>query len=314
MAGLDAASNFQLNAVTGVTPSTYLEVDGSTPANVISNATTTTVSTAWLKSTAAGTPAALNITNTASAGAAQINLSGDAGFIGTFNVDAAGQVNVRTGPTNNLSMGSGTLGTVTLSSNSGTILVASNSGLIALDTGSGLGDFRLLASGSIQMQRPNLTPAGLLQITTVATGAPQTVSTTAFLTGAAGNLTPVLSFGGASVGITYGSQKGEYSQIGNTVSYAIQINLTSKGSSTGVAVISGFPVAVGASGPAIYNANITLYNSVLTAATLPTGFHSTTQFALESFSPYAAGTAAALVDTNFTNTTILLMQGHYFTA
>src|SRR5271170_4191057 len=47
-----------------------------------------------------------------------------------------------------------------------------------------------------------------------------------------GNWSPNLAFGGASVGITYGVQYGEYTVIGNLVFYTAYIELTSKGSST----------------------------------------------------------------------------------
>lgn len=62
-----------------------------------------------------------------------------------------------------------------------------------------------------------------------------------------GSFTPTLSFGGASVGITYNSgapQYGKYTKIGNVVFFQCGFSLTSKGSSTGQAAISGLPFAV----------------------------------------------------------------------
>ena len=61
--------------------------------------------------------------------------------------------------------------------------------------------------------------------------------------------TPVLEFGGGTTGITYGSQLGRYARIGNIVFVRINLVLTSKGSSTGTAEITGLPYAVG-TGPA----------------------------------------------------------------
>ena len=58
-----------------------------------------------------------------------------------------------------------------------------------------------------------------------------------------GTFTPTLSFGGASVGITYSQQFGKYTQIGNIVFCYADLQLTSKGSSTGMALINGLPVA-----------------------------------------------------------------------
>jgi hypothetical protein len=56
-----------------------------------------------------------------------------------------------------------------------------------------------------------------------------------------GTWTPSLKFGGASVGMTYGSRVGSYTKIGNLVTASCFIALTSKGSSTGAAAIQGFP-------------------------------------------------------------------------
>ena len=53
--------------------------------------------------------------------------------------------------------------------------------------------------------------------------------------------TPVLAFGGGSTGITYSTQEGYYSRIGNIVWYSVFIVLTNKGSSTGINTITGLP-------------------------------------------------------------------------
>lgn len=58
----------------------------------------------------------------------------------------------------------------------------------------------------------------------------------------AGTWTPTLSFGGASTGITYGpSNSGHYRKIGQIVFLCGALQLTSKGTSTGDAAISGIP-------------------------------------------------------------------------
>jgi hypothetical protein len=58
-----------------------------------------------------------------------------------------------------------------------------------------------------------------------------------------GNWTPVLVFGVGSTGITYGTQQGRYTKVGRTVTIRFEIALTSKGSSTGEASITGLPFA-----------------------------------------------------------------------
>lgn len=60
-----------------------------------------------------------------------------------------------------------------------------------------------------------------------------------------GTWTPVLAFGGASVGVTYGIQTGEYLKVGDLVWVNCQMVLTSKGVSVGIATISGLPFQVG---------------------------------------------------------------------
>jgi len=60
-----------------------------------------------------------------------------------------------------------------------------------------------------------------------------------------GTWTPTITFGGGSTGIAYSgsSRLGKYTKIGNMVYAGIQFTLSSKGSSTGSAVISGLPYA-----------------------------------------------------------------------
>jgi hypothetical protein len=53
--------------------------------------------------------------------------------------------------------------------------------------------------------------------------------------------TPVLAFGGASVGVTYSTQVGRYKKIGSRIFFNVRLIVTSKGSSTGNATITGLP-------------------------------------------------------------------------
>ena len=55
--------------------------------------------------------------------------------------------------------------------------------------------------------------------------------------------TPGISFGGGTTGITCSTQKGIYTRIGKLVTAQFSITLTSKGSSTGIARITGLPIA-----------------------------------------------------------------------
>jgi hypothetical protein len=53
--------------------------------------------------------------------------------------------------------------------------------------------------------------------------------------------TPTLSFGGASAGLTYGVQTGNYMKIGRMVHFSLDILLSNKGGSVGDSQIAGLP-------------------------------------------------------------------------
>ncbi len=120
--------------------------------------------------------------------------------------------------------------------------------------------------------------------------------------------TPVLAFGGASVGITYSTQLGRYWKIGNLVNFTISIILTNKGSSTGVATIS-VPFSPGTNN----GNNFSLFTSLITfdsgytycGGTLPSGN-------AVSLVQFGSGVASlTLTNTNFANNSMLVMSGFY---
>jgi hypothetical protein len=61
-----------------------------------------------------------------------------------------------------------------------------------------------------------------------------------------GAWTPSILFGGAGVGITYTSQTGRYTKVGRQVSVEGRIDLSSKGSSSGVMTLNGLPFTINA--------------------------------------------------------------------
>lgn len=124
-----------------------------------------------------------------------------------------------------------------------------------------------------------------------------------------GTWTPDLNFGGAHVGLVYNVQAGSYTKIGDRVLVTMWILLTSKGTSTGSAVIGGLPftVATGSAyygGPSIRFKNISF--SAQVQALAPFG---NTVFNLEQVA--ASGTQAALTDTEFTNTSNIMLTYAY---
>ena len=74
-----------------------------------------------------------------------------------------------------------------------------------------------------------------------------------------GTWTPVLSFGGGSVGMTYTAQYGKYTKIGQLVHAAFGLDLSAKGSSTGNTLISGLPFTIATNGN--YGSGITYRGS-----------------------------------------------------
>ena len=133
--------------------------------------------------------------------------------------------------------------------------------------------------------------------------------------GSTGTFTPTLTFGGNSVGISYSLQLGEYYTIGNIVFFKISLALSSKGSSTGVANITGLPFPqLGLSGfEGGYPINawsgfpITFSNGALygmaTSTTTTIGIYQS-----------GTGTAVHLTNANFGNTTAIVFGGFYFTS
>ena len=120
-----------------------------------------------------------------------------------------------------------------------------------------------------------------------------------------GLFTPAITLGGAAVGVTYSAQTGTYTKIGRTVVYNALVNLTSKGSSTGVLLITGLPFTSAASAP------ICVRHSGLTAGVGDTtlmGFVTSTSIRLEDI---GTGNATQLTDVDITNTSSLLAGGVY---
>lgn len=122
---------------------------------------------------------------------------------------------------------------------------------------------------------------------------------------------------GGSTGITYSSRSGTYQRFGNAIYWQFFIILSSKGSSTGAATISGFPAnALSAvtrtHGLIGEQANLTL-TANYTFATVRSEA-GTTVFDLVQTGPSPATATGALSNTNFANNTFILANGWYYTS
>jgi hypothetical protein len=123
----------------------------------------------------------------------------------------------------------------------------------------------------------------------------------------AGSWTPVLTFGGGSTGITYGTQLGQYLKLGPLLLYSCNIILTSKGSSTGVAQIGGLPVAAapGAQWRATSFVNISAGDIEMATVVAETSYITLAKRTVSS------GAGAAMTNADVTNTSNLLITGFY---
>jgi len=137
---------------------------------------------------------------------------------------------------------------------------------------------------------------------------------TALSTYVQGTFIPALTFGGGNTGITYNTQVGKYTQIGNIVYFLFRIFLTNKGSSTGAASITGFPVA---SYSGQQGACSCIYQSLTLATYSEIGLQmnsGATTATLIASSAASSQVEAALTDTSFANGTVLDCSGFYFTS
>jgi hypothetical protein len=117
-----------------------------------------------------------------------------------------------------------------------------------------------------------------------------------------GTWTPVLSFGGASVGIAYTYQSGFYTKIGNTVTVQYVIFLSSKGSSTGNNQISGLPFSTANNDTK--RAGAYQFNDRITPNQALSNNNATT-FSFQSIPATSASSASTLTNTDFSATTYI---------
>ena len=123
-----------------------------------------------------------------------------------------------------------------------------------------------------------------------------------------GTFTPGITFGGASVGMT-GTFAGRYTKVGRAVTINGIIALTAKGSSTGIAKISGLPfTSANASGE--YTA-ISIRLDRVSFADFPCGYVGPNSSVVELENTTNAGTVSSMTDSNFINTSVVIVNFTY---
>ena len=133
-----------------------------------------------------------------------------------------------------------------------------------------------------------------------------------------GTWTPDLRFGGGSSGMTYASnsRNGEYTKIGNLVTFSFRITLSNMGTSTGSSLIFGLPFNC-ADGNGNYSGASFGYVGGLTNSSRWSAYQTPTIDTNASyiFLRYVlTGTNYSLNHNNssFTNTTDLIARGFYY--
>jgi hypothetical protein len=121
--------------------------------------------------------------------------------------------------------------------------------------------------------------------------------------------TPSMAFGGASVGVTYTGRNGQYTRIGNQVTFSVYINLSSKGSSLGAATVTGLPFTIDSSFPLVVSLRLN------DSATIGAGMVNALCTSGTSVLLYGtvAGTSSALTDAAINNASTIQISGTYKT-
>lgn len=122
--------------------------------------------------------------------------------------------------------------------------------------------------------------------------------------------TPILNFGGAATGITYTTQLGTYTTIGNLTFFNINIVLTSKGSATGTATITGLPVT--SSGTITSVDRIVVQNLTFLTTNNVVGLINPSSTVISLVNQVNNNVYTNYTITQFSNTTTLIINGFYY--
>jgi hypothetical protein len=125
-----------------------------------------------------------------------------------------------------------------------------------------------------------------------------------------GTWTMGVSFGGASVGVTYNLNTGTYTKIGRQVTVNGLLILTSKGSSTGNAKVTGLPFTIGSATGNYCSASLRLSNVAFTNQFQGFGLVSSTTIDLEEVT--ILGAVTTLSNSDFTNDSAVMVSLTYF--
>ena len=208
---------------------------------------------------------------------------------GTSNSPAWAQVNLANGVTGTLPIGNGGTGATAFGANRVPFMNA--------------GDTALTSQATFTFDGTTLTIPGQ-----IAFPATQAASAGANVLDdyEEGDWTPAVTFGGGNTGITYTNQLGKYVKIGRFVALTGLLQLSSKGSSTGNAALTGLPFTIG-SATGFFTTVRSAYSGFTTAGQLNAGLQSTLGTATGIFIRDNAGTNTQMTDADFANTSLMIM-------
>lgn len=124
-----------------------------------------------------------------------------------------------------------------------------------------------------------------------------------------GTWTLVVAFGGGTTGQTSSANTGRYTKVGRQVTLSGTITLTAKGSSVGDAAISGLPFTIGGTGDG--NSAVGLVCNTVTFVGMMMGMFEPAEGRCTLYEITEAGVRARLNETDFANTSQVIIGGSY---
>jgi hypothetical protein len=127
-----------------------------------------------------------------------------------------------------------------------------------------------------------------------------------------GTFTPTFTFGSGNASMTFNAQVGNYTKVGNVVTFSAYIYLSAKGSSTGTAAVAGLPFNALTQTSSFTPVVVKL--GAISFADTPTGHIGSNGVVVSLQETTNAGVVSALTDGNFANTSEIMVSGSYLTA